>query len=163
MALPILVVEPVVVARIAPEVDVEPEAVIGPLALFEHFPEGREGTADVIEHAVQHDADARLVELLDERLKFLVGAETAVDTIKVNGVVAVALALKERIEEHRPHPELLEAGDLRLDEGEAVAHLAEVVLPLRPAESERIDLIKHTFVKPHNGISLHFLQSHRRL
>ena len=33
---------------------------------------------------------------------------------------------------------------------QAVAHFAKIVLPLRPAEPERIDLIKCTFVKPHN-------------
>ena len=52
MAFPIFVVEPVVIARIAPEVDVEPEAVVGALALFEDFLKGREGAADVVEHAV---------------------------------------------------------------------------------------------------------------
>ena len=89
------------------------------------------------------------MEFFDERLEFLVGAEAAVDAVKIDGIVAVPLALEERVEEHRPHPELFETGDLRLDEGEAVAHFAEVVLPLRPAEPERIDLIKHAFVKPH--------------
>ncbi len=149
MSFPVFIVEPVVIAGISPKVDVEPEAVVGPLPFFQHFPEGRERPAHMVEHPVQHHTDACRVQLFHESGKFLIGAQTPVHLIKIHRIVAVPLALKERVEQDCADAELLDTGNLRLDEPQTVTRFAKVVLALRTAKPQRIDLIKHTFVKPH--------------
>ena len=61
----------------------------------------------MVKHAVEHHADAVLVEDLNQPFEVLVRAEPPVDLIKIDGVVAVPFALEQRIEEHRAHAQLL--------------------------------------------------------
>ena len=149
MPLPALVPKAVVVGGVAAEVDVEPVLFVRIFPLFAHFFKGEKAAADVVEHAVQHDADARLVKLGDQPLEILVVAEAAVDSEKIHRVIAVPLALEERVEQHGVEAAVADIRDLLLDPRKAVAHFAKVVFPLGAAIAERIDLIKDAFVKPH--------------
>ena len=103
----------------------------------------------MVENAVENDAYARLVKFFHQRLKLFVGTETAVNFKKVDRVIPVPLAFKERIEQHGIKAAILDICDLLLYFAETMAHFAKVVFPLRPAIAERIDLIKYAFVKPH--------------
>lgn len=65
----------------------------------------------MVEHAVQHHPDARLVQGLADLLKILVGAQAAVDFFEVPGVVAVGVRLKHRGEIDGPNAQLLQVGN----------------------------------------------------
>ena len=146
---PALVPKSVVVAGIAAEIDVEPILFVAPLAAGAHVLKGEKTAADMVEHAVEHDADARFVKFFDQTLKIGVVAEPPVHIEEIDRVVPVPLAFKQRVEQNGGKSHFLDVRDLFFDELQAAAHLSEVVFPFRAAIAERIDLIKSTLVKPH--------------
>ena len=147
VALPALVPEAVVVAAVASKVDVEPVLIGGGLPLFLHVLEGPEAPAHVVEHAVQHHPDARLVQSVADLFKLLVGAQAAVDFFEIPGVVAVGVRLKHRGEIDGPNAQLLQVGDPLLHLLDAV-HRHPVVLKGRAAKPHGVDLIKHSALGP---------------
>ena len=152
MALPAFVPKAVVIAGVAVKIDAEPVLFVRAFALRLHLFKGEKAAADVVEHAVQDDADARLVKFFDQALEIFVVAQPPVYLEKIDGIVPVALAFKQRVEQHGIEAALLDVRDALFDDMEAMAHLPEVVFAFRPAVSERIDLIKDAFVKPHDAI-----------
>ena len=103
----------------------------------------------MVEHAVQHDADACLVKFCDEFFEIIVVAEPPVYMEKIDRIIAVALAFEQRIEQNRIEAHLFEDGDVLFDRIQPMADLSPVIFLFRPAIPERIDLIKNTLVKPH--------------
>lgn len=152
MPFPTFVPEPVVILRIPAEPDVEPILFIGLFAPPAHVLKGKKAPAYVVEHAVQHDADARLVEFFHKRFEVRIVAEAPVHVEKVYGIVAVALAFEQRVEQHGVKSLFLYLRDALFDLAEAVTHRAEVVFALTAAVAERIDLVKNTLVKPHTSL-----------
>ena len=75
-------------------------------------------SAYVVEHAVEDDSDAVLVEAVADKAEGVVIAETAVYLLVVNGVVAVLYGLKDRSEVDSIDVHLLEVWD-------PVEHLVE--------------------------------------
>ena len=61
-----------------------------------HVAESPEAAADMVEHAVEHDTDAVLVQRGADRGKVLVRAQAAVHLAEIAGVVAVAIGFKKR-------------------------------------------------------------------
>ena len=99
VALPALVPEAVVVGGVAVKAQVEP-ILIGTLPFFLlHIPEGPEATAHMVEHPVQHHPDAGLVKGVAHGFQILVGAQAAVHSTVIPGVIAMAVALKDGVEE----------------------------------------------------------------
>lgn len=109
MTCPALVAESVVVVVVAPEVEIhKPRAVLRVLSVLLNVLEREEVSANVVENAVEDNADAVLVKNSTNFLKRIIISETAVDFVVVNCIVAVARALKNRIEHQRVYSELLE-------------------------------------------------------
>ena len=95
---PALIPKRVAVGTAAVKVQVlEPAAVGGVPLLLLHILKCEEFSADVVEHAVQNDTDAVFAQHGADLFERSVVAETAVDAAVVDGVVAVAAALKHRI------------------------------------------------------------------
>ena len=151
MSFPALVPETVAVRAVSVEIDMEPILLIAPFAEGAHLFEGEKTPADVIEHAVEHDADTRFMKFLHEPSEVGVVAEPSVDIEEIDGVIAVPFALEKRVEEHRPEPHLFHVRYIFLDRRKAVTDLSEVVFPFGTAISERIDLIKGALVEPHKA------------
>ena len=97
VALPALVPEAVVPVGVAVKVDVEPVLVGAVPLLLLHVPEGPEAPAHVVEHPVQHDPQPRVVEGPAHLGQVLVGAQPGVQPVVVPGVIAVLVAVKDRI------------------------------------------------------------------
>lgn len=149
MSFPALVPKAVVIGSIAAEVDMEPIYFVAPLASGTDVLESEKAAADMVEHAVEHDADAAFLKFFDQTFKIGVVAQPPVHVEKINRVVAVPFAFKQRIEQYGVKAHLFYIRDLLFDDMQPMAHRSEIVFPLRTAIAERINLIKSTFVKPH--------------
>ena len=97
---PALVPEAVVVVGIAVEIDVEPVLVRGVPLFLLNVLKCPEAASDMVEHAVEHDADAFVVQDAAHFGKLFIGAEAAVDFSEIAGVVAVAVGFKDGGEIH---------------------------------------------------------------
>ena len=151
-ALPAFVPETVVVVGVAVKTQVEP-VLVGAVPLFLlHIAESPETAAHMVEHTVQQHPDARLVQGVHHGFQVPVGAQAAVHLRVVAGVVAVGVALKQRVEQH--------AGSAQFpDMLHPVQHTQQPVLfrlrriaavdQRRAAEPQRIDLIDHCPIIPH--------------
>ena len=145
---PALIAEAVVVVVVAPEVEVhKPRAVLTALAVLLNVLEREEIASDVVENSVEDYSYSVLVELVAYFLKRIIIAETAVDFVIIDCVVAVAGTLKNRVENKGVNPELLEIIHPVVDFVEAVLEL-EVVLTRRSRKTEGIDVVHYTFVNP---------------
>lgn len=106
----------------------------------------------MVEHAVENDLDAVLVQRAADVREVRVRAQTAVHPAVVAGVVAVVVGLENRGEVHSV------AAETR-DMLRPVGHLADarhgyaVVRARCAAEADGINLIKYTVKSPHNFFS----------
>ena len=75
-----------------------------------------------------------------------------VNVKKVDGIVAVPLAFKERIEQHGIEPRFTDLRNALFHFSEAMAHFSEIVFLLAATIAKRIDLIKYALVKPHRSL-----------
>ena len=107
VSFPILIGKPVAIGVVGGKIHVKPKAVVCIFTLLEDVLKGGKLPSDVVENAVQNDADARFVEFPDEGFELLVCAEPSVYFLEIHGIVAVRHALEEGIEEHCLDPEPL--------------------------------------------------------
>ena len=137
------------------EADVmEPRGVDGAHAALLNISEREKVASDMVEYAVQNDADPFLVQGIADTLKAFVIAQTAVDLFVVDGIVTVAAALKNRVEYNTVHAHFLEMGDKVVELIQAVIQL-KIILFRRSAEAERIDVINDGVMDPmHENTSL---------
>ena len=103
----------------------------------------------MVEHPVQHHPQARGVEGVADGLEILVGPQAAVHLEIVPGVVAVAVAFEEGVEEDGVRPQGLDMIDPVQNPENSVLPDA-VVLSGRAAQAQRVDLIDNRVVKPHS-------------
>ena len=100
----------------------EPVPVRGIFTEFHKAVELEESARAVIEHAVQNDAHPELVHFFHEAVKVLQSAEHWVDFKIVHRMVAVVgIALENRAQVNRVHPEALDVFQLVLDTREVPA------------------------------------------
>ena len=174
MALPALVPKAVAVARVAVEADVEP-VLVGriPLALL-HIAEGPKAATDVVEDSIEHHADAMGVQRLAHGGKVGIPAQAAVDMAQAARIVAVAIGLERRVDEHSANAEFLQVvgplGNLhdgRIGVGRDVGSLGELILgngrgvfARSSAKAQRIDLIERRLVCPHSNLPVSATQRH---
>ena len=154
VSFPALVPEAVVIVRIALERDVEP-VLVGRVPFFLlYVPERPEAAADMVEHAVQHDLDAVLMQSLAYGCEIGVRAEAAVHLSEVAGIVAVTVGFEDRGEINGVAAETRDVlgpvGSLA-----DARHGYAVVDARRAAEADGIDLIKNTFISPHRSLLLY--------
>lgn len=97
MPLPALVIEAVVVARVA-VADMEPVFLGACHFMLANVLELNEITSNMIEHTVKYDLYSVLVERVTNLFQILVRSETAVYGLVINGIVTVSDALKKRSE-----------------------------------------------------------------
>ena len=147
VALPALVPEAVVVVGVSVKAQMEP-VLVGAVPLFLlYVPEGPEAPADMVEYAIQHDPQARLVEGVTYCFEVLVGTQTAVHRPVVPGVIAVAVALEEGVEEYGVRagfPDVVHPVQKLQD----AVGLDAVVVQGRPAQAQGVDLVDHCIIKP---------------
>ena len=151
MAFPAFIPKAVVIAVVSAEVDVEPVAVRGGFPIFQHILEGPEAASHMVEHAVQHNADAVFVQLGAQGGKAFVGAQAAVNHTVIARIIAVAVALEDGAEVNRVHAQIEQVRDPLLETRKTGLCRcgAAVVVFRRAAEAERINLIKIAFICPH--------------
>ena len=147
---PALIPKAVVVRTVAAKIQIKPTRLVRSFAPLLHVLKRGKTPSHMIENAVQHDADARIMEFFYQCFKFFVGTEAAVHLEKIDCIVAVPFAFKQRIEQNGIESAFFDIRDLLLDFSEAMADLPKVVFALCAAIAERIDLIKNTLVKPHD-------------
>ena len=130
------------------EVDIEPVPVGAVPFLFNHILKEGETAADMIEYAVENNADSRLMEFVTDGFEILIRSEPAVQLCEVTGVIAVTVAFEDRIEQHAGDAEFLHVRY-------PVQHMQDTVFGLPvvflrgAAESDRIDLI-NILIKVHS-------------
>lgn len=98
LGLPVVERDETVVALERAQVRVEPLPVRGRLALGRHIGERPETASDMVEDAVEQDPDAPLGRRVDEPSQVVLAAEPWIDTVVVDGVVAVRLGREHRTE-----------------------------------------------------------------
>ena len=152
--------EPVLVGRV-------------PLALL-HIAEGPKAATDVVEDGIEHHADAMGVQRLAYGGKIGIPTQAAVDMAQAARIIAVAIRLERRVDEHSANTELLQVvgplGDFhdgRIGVGRGVGSLGELILgngcsvfARSPAKAQRIDLIERRLVCPHNSLPVSSTQRH---
>ena len=108
----------------------------------------------MVEHAVQHDLDAVLMQSLAYGCEIGVRAEAAVHLSEVAGIVAVTVGFEDRGEINGV---AAETRDMLGPVGSLAdaRHGYSVVDARRAAEADGIDLIKNTFISPHRSLLLY--------
>ena len=101
VALPALVPKAVVIIGVAAEVQAEPIFVWAVPLLLLHVPKGPKAPAHVVEHPVQHHPQPRPVEGLAHLSQVIVRAQPGVKMEVVPGVIAVAVTVEHRVQQHR--------------------------------------------------------------
>ena len=151
-ALPGLVPETVVVVGVAIKTDVKPVFVRAVPTLFLHVAERPEAAPHMVEHAVEQNFDARRMQRRADLLEVVVRAQAAVDLVVVAGVVAVGIALKQRVEQHAGRAQTLDVLHPVQHAQNAVVvrlGLVAVVLQWCAAQPQRINLVNYRFIIPH--------------
>ena len=151
VALPGLVPQAVVMAVVAAEVDVEPVLIGAVPALLQHILEGPEATAHMVEHGVEQDADSLGVERVTDGFQILVGTQAAIHLPIVPGVVAMAVTLEKRVEQHRIGACLGDGVHPVQNPKDAMGLYAVIVLG-RSAETQGVDLINRRLMIPHSEL-----------
>ena len=166
MALPALVPKAVAVARVTVKADVEPVLVRRvPLALL-HVAEGPKTATDVVEDGIEHHADAMVVQRLAHGGKVGIPTQATVDMTQAARIIAVAIGLEWRVDQHSANTEFLQVvgplGDFhdgRIGVGRGVGSLGKLILgngrgvfARSPAKAQRIDLIERRLICPHNSL-----------
>ena len=108
MAFPTLVPKAVTIAGVAIKANVEP-VLVGrvPLALL-HIAEGQKAATDVVEDGIEHHADAMGVQRLAYGGKIGIPTQAAVDMAQAARIIAVAIRLERRVDQHSADTELLQ-------------------------------------------------------
>ena len=174
MAFPALVPKAVAIAGVAVKANVEP-VLVGrvPLALL-YIAEGPKATAHMVEDRVEYHADAVVVQRLAYGSKIGIPTQAAVDMAQAARIVAVAIRLERRVDQHNANTEFLQVvgplGDFHdrsIGVGRGVGSLGELILgngcgvfARSPAKAQRIDLIERRLVCPHSNLPVSSTQRH---
>ena len=154
-AFPCFVPEAVIITGVAVKADMEP-VFIGAVPLFLlHIAERPESAAHMVEHAVQHNADAGFMQGFADSLEILFGPKARINAIIIAGVIAVGIAVKQRIKQHTGcaqffymfHP--VQHAQNTVFPG----LVAAIVLQRSIAQAQGIDLVDCCIIKPHNFYS----------
>ena len=149
VAAPVVIGKAVVVLVIAPEIHVaEPVLVAALLAVLLQILKCEEIAADVVEHAIENDMHALVVAGLHKALQVFICPETRIELLVVGRVIAVRAGLKERSDIKGVAADFLHMVDPRKNLVQAVAHSFVVICLRRPGQSERINVIKYSFIIP---------------
>ena len=174
MALPALIPKAVAVARVTVKADVEPILVRRiPLALL-HIAEGPKTAADVVEDGIEHHADTVGMQCVAHGGKVDIPTQAAVDMAQAARIVAVAIGLERRVDEHSANAEFLQVvgpfGNLhdgRIGASCGIGGLGELILGNRggvfarsSTKAQRIDLIERRLVCPHSNLPVSSTQRH---
>ena len=174
MAFPTLIPKAVAIARVTVKADMEPVLVRRvPLALL-NIAEGPKAAADVVEDSIEHHADAMGMQRVAYGGKVGIPTQAAVDMAQTARIVAVAIRLKRRVDEHGANTEFLQVvgplGDLhdgRIGVGHGVGSLSELILgngrgvfARGSTKAQRIDLIERRLVSPHSNLLVSSTQRH---
>ncbi len=111
-----------------------------------------EVASDVIKHTVKNYLDTVLVQRVADLLEVLIRAETAVDSLVIDGVVTMRYALKYGTKIDSVTAELLDMRDIVNELQELVRRFTRLIVLTGTAEiSDGIDVIKYrAFIPFHN-------------
>ena len=174
MAFPALVPKAVAIAGVAVKTDVEP-VLVGrvPLALL-HIAEGPKATAHMVEDRIEYHANSMGVQRLAYGGKIGIPTQAAIDMAQAARVVAVAIRLERRVDQHSANAEFLQVvsplGDLhdgRIGVGRGAGSLGKLILgngcgvfARSSAKAQRIDLVERRLVCPHSNLPVSSTQRH---
>ena len=144
-----------------------------PLALL-NIAEGPKAATDVVEDGIEHHADAMGVQRLAHGGKVGIPTQAAVDVAQAACIVAVAIRLERRVDQHSANTEFLQVvgplgnlHDRRIGVGRGVGSLGELILgngrgvfARSSAKAQRIDLIERRLVCPHSNLPVSSTQRH---
>ena len=149
VAVPAFIPEWVAAGTLTAEVEVlEPVAVARPLTLLLNIDELGKFPSYMVENAVKDDPDAVFVELVADEAEGIVVAETTVNGLVVNGIVAVLDRLENGSEVNGVNIHLLEMRYPVEHLVETVDHIASVIEFGCSAEAERVDVVDYGVVIP---------------
>ena len=149
--------------QIVPVLNHEPVGVSGFFLLFQHVQPGSEAAAAVVEHRVNHNADAVLMRLFHQSGKILIGSELGIDAGIVLRIIFVGgIRLHDGVQVNARNAQLLQVRKLLLnplqissetlligDRPRVPGHDVRRVFLRRPvAEAVRENLIPYRFVHP---------------
>ncbi len=126
----------------------EPVLVTGIFPVFKDVLECEKSPPCMVEHPVQYDPDASLVECAADLLKVLVCAQADVYLPVIPCVVPMGIRLKQRGKVNGIYPQFFQMGNPFFYLSDPVCR-HPVVFKGRAAESQRVDLIKNAFISPH--------------
>ena len=152
VSLPALVPEAVVVIGVAIKVHVEPVLIGAIPFFFLQVPESPEPAAHMVEYPIQHNTKPCVVERLAYLCEIAVGTQAGVQMEVIPGIIAVAVAVKHRIEQNGVCSNGLDMV-YPVQQAQNTGGCNPVVLHRGAAQAQRIDLIDDCFVKPHNDVS----------
>ena len=106
--------------------------------------------------------------------KIGIPTQAAVDMAQAARIIAVAIRLERRVDQHSANTELLQVvgplGDFhdgRIGVGRGVGSLGELILgngrdvfARSPAKAQRIDLVEHRLICPHSSLPVSSTQRH---
>ena len=174
MAFPALVPKAVAIAGVAVKANVKP-VLVGrvPLALL-NIAEGPKTATDMVEDGIKHHTDAVGMQRVAYGGKVGIPTQATVDMAQAARVVAMAIGLERRVDEHGANAEFLQVvgplGDLhdgRIGVGRSVDSLGEFILgngggvfARSSTKAQRIDLIERRLVCPHSNLPVSSTQRH---
>ncbi len=149
VAFPALIPQPVIIIGVAAKINIKPAEVRGVLPVLQHILKCPEASAHMIEHTIQHYFDSVLVQVVTHFLEVFIGSQPAIDGVIVPRIISMSIRLKHRRKVYRIDPQLLHMHNPIVHFHDTMLQLP-VVLKRRSAKSQRIDLIKNTFISPHS-------------
>ncbi len=126
----------------------EPVPVTGIFPILQDILKSPEAPSHMIKYSVQYNPDPSCMHLLTHPGKILVGSQPAVNLFIIPCIITMGIRLKNRGKINRIGPQLLNMGD-PVHDLQDPGVLLPVIFKWRPAESQRINLIKYTFICPH--------------
>ena len=106
----------------------------------------------MVEDPVQHHPQSGAVEGLAHLGQVIIGSQPGVQVEVVPGVVAVAVAVEDRIEQDGVRPGLFDMLYPVQQTQDAGSH-GPVVVRRRAAQTQRVDLVDDCLIKPHKYLS----------
>ena len=107
MSFPAFIPEPIIIIAVAVEIDMEPVFIRGIPLLFLYVLKCPESAAYMVEYAVQDDFYSMCVQVFAYTGKIIICAKSAVDFLKIPGIIPVAVGFKDRIQQDRVHAQFL--------------------------------------------------------
>ena len=157
ISFPAFIPQAVIIIGISAQINMEPVQIRGILPFLQNILKGPEASSHMIENTVQHHPDSFFMKVLTDLFEILIGAQPAVHLPEIPGIIPMGIRLKQRGKIDGVCAKLLYMSNPAIYLLYSIllcCRTASVIFKRSPAESQRIYLIKNTFVSPHKCVLL---------